>query len=82
MLIVNGAAPSLAVTDHRAAMPVCNPFTNLVPCDSEFYFYPALNHRESICCQSGCHHVKRGAARAARCPAAQIRTNALIDRTP
>lgn len=46
------------VTAHSTAMSISNLFPNLVPCDSEIYFYPALNQRESICCQSGCHHVK------------------------
>lgn len=54
-------------------MPIGNLFPNLVPCDSEFYFYPALNQRESICCQSGCHHVKCCVGRGAECPPAQIR---------
>lgn len=61
------------VTAHSTAMPIGNLFPNLVPCDSEFYFYPALNQRESICCQSGCHHVKCCVGRGAECPAAQIR---------
>lgn len=63
----------LTVTTHSTAMSVCNLFPNLVPCDSEFYFYPALNQRESICYQSGCHHVKCYVGRVAECPAAQIR---------
>lgn len=54
-------------------MPISNLFPNLVPCDSEFYFYPALNQRESICCQSGCHHVKCCVGRGAECPPARIR---------
>lgn len=62
-----------SVTTHSIAMPISNLFLNLVPCDSEFYFYPALNQRKNICCQSGCHHVKCCVGRGAECPAAQIR---------
>lgn len=40
----------LTVTTERAAIPICNLFPNLVPCDSEFYFYPALNHRAYVVC--------------------------------
>lgn len=40
----------LTVTTERAAIQICNLFPNLVPCDSEFYFYPALNHRAYVVC--------------------------------
>lgn len=65
---------SFTVTAHSIAMPISNLFLNLVPCDSEFYFYPALNQRENICCQSGCHHVKCCVGRGAECPAAPDQT--------
>lgn len=71
------------VTAHSTAMPIGNLFPNLVPCDSEFYFYPALNQRESICCQSGCHHVKCCVGRGAvmpRSPDQTNRTNEFSDR--
>lgn len=40
----------LTVTPERAAILICNLFPNLEPCDSQFYFYPSLNHRAYVVC--------------------------------
>lgn len=40
----------LTVPTERAAIQICNLVPNLEPCDTQFYFYPALNHRAYVVC--------------------------------